>query len=339
MDTISTEIEQAAAGSREKLAFEFRGDGTEYFKIWIVNVLLTIVTLGIYSAWAKVRTNQYFYSNLYLNNSNFSYLADPVVILKGRVIAVIAFIIFQAVSQTNPAAGLVLLALLFISMPYFVNKSLEFNHRMSAYANIQFRFKGSYGQAAMVIFIWPLLGVLTLGILLPLAILKSNEYVINNSAYGTSKFSFQATYKDYAVIFLTAIGIAFACAVPIVIISYFIPALSFLSMFLVMCAYFAVIVYFSVSAGNLFYKSTSLLDHGFEADFTMAALTKVILLNLFFTLITFGLYLPAAKVRIAKYISSCLVMHAAGDLQGFSAAEKENVSALGEEFGQVFDFA
>ena len=36
------------------LNFEFRGDGMEYFKIWIVNILLTIVTLGIYSAWAKV---------------------------------------------------------------------------------------------------------------------------------------------------------------------------------------------------------------------------------------------------------------------------------------------
>ena len=30
--------------------FQFEGSATEYFKIWIVNVLLTIVTLGIYSA-------------------------------------------------------------------------------------------------------------------------------------------------------------------------------------------------------------------------------------------------------------------------------------------------
>ena len=33
----------------------FVGTGSEYFRIWIVNLLLTIVTLGIYSAWAKVR--------------------------------------------------------------------------------------------------------------------------------------------------------------------------------------------------------------------------------------------------------------------------------------------
>ncbi len=31
----------------------FRGSASEYFGIWIVNVLLTIVTIGIYSAWPR----------------------------------------------------------------------------------------------------------------------------------------------------------------------------------------------------------------------------------------------------------------------------------------------
>ena len=40
--------------------FEFTGEGYEFFRIWIVNICLTIITLGIYSALAKVRTNRYF---------------------------------------------------------------------------------------------------------------------------------------------------------------------------------------------------------------------------------------------------------------------------------------
>ncbi len=32
----------------------FTGKGSEYFKIWIVNIALSLITLGIYSAWAKV---------------------------------------------------------------------------------------------------------------------------------------------------------------------------------------------------------------------------------------------------------------------------------------------
>src|SRR5690606_23104155 len=46
-----------------KAQVKFHGNTSEYFSIWIVNLMLTIVTLGIYSAWATVRNNRYFYGN------------------------------------------------------------------------------------------------------------------------------------------------------------------------------------------------------------------------------------------------------------------------------------
>lgn len=324
---------------KKSLGFEFRGDGMEYFKIWIVNILLTIVTLGIYSAWAKVRNNRYFYSNLYLDNDNFRYLADPITILKGRLIAMAAFIAYYAASVFFPIVAVIFAVVLFFFVPYIINQSVAFNNRMSSYKNIQFRFKGSYGQAFMVIYVWPILGLLTLGILYPLALLKANEYFVRNSAYGTSNFDFKATYKDYAMIFLTALGIALAVGIPIGLITYFVPAFDLISPLLFIVMYFALIVYVLVSFTNLFYASLSLVEHKFEAKLTILAQAKVILINLLLTIVTFGLYLPAAKVRMTKYICSCLTLHANGSLDNFSAAEKENISALGEEFGQVFDFA
>lgn len=53
--------------------FEFTGNGAEYFRIWIVNLVLTILTLGIYSAWAKVRHNRYFYGNTRMGVAAFEY--------------------------------------------------------------------------------------------------------------------------------------------------------------------------------------------------------------------------------------------------------------------------
>ena len=44
-----------AAAPPRTLAPSFTGDGKEYFRIWVVNLLLTLATFGIYSAWAKVR--------------------------------------------------------------------------------------------------------------------------------------------------------------------------------------------------------------------------------------------------------------------------------------------
>jgi uncharacterized membrane protein YjgN (DUF898 family) len=49
------------------IELEFNGKAGEYFRIWIVNVLLSIVTLGIYSAWSKVRNKQPFKDNSLLN--------------------------------------------------------------------------------------------------------------------------------------------------------------------------------------------------------------------------------------------------------------------------------
>jgi len=37
--------------SSQTLPFQFHGKTGEHFRIWIVNVLLSILTLGIYSTW------------------------------------------------------------------------------------------------------------------------------------------------------------------------------------------------------------------------------------------------------------------------------------------------
>jgi len=329
---------EESSAQNSRLGFEFRGDGMEYFKIWIVNVLLTIVTLGIYSAWATVRNRRYFYSNTILDNSSFSYLADPITILKGRIIAILAFVVYSVLSATVPVAAIAMLVILVFLFPYFLNKSLSFNHRMSAYKNIQFRFNGSYGEAFMVMYVWPLIGMLTLGILYPLAFLKTNQYIVNNSSYGTTKFNFTATFKDYGIIFLIMIGVALVLGIPAWAIMTFMPELAAIGPVIMVLVYFGLIVYFIVETTNLFYRSTVLGDHGFEANLSIGGLAKVILINAVLTMITLGLYLPAAKVRMTKYMCSCLAMNAAGSLDSHAAAEKENISALGEEFGEVFDF-
>jgi uncharacterized membrane protein YjgN (DUF898 family) len=43
--------------------FAFTGRSGEYFRIWIVSLSLSVLTLGIYSAWGKVRKKRYLYSH------------------------------------------------------------------------------------------------------------------------------------------------------------------------------------------------------------------------------------------------------------------------------------
>ena len=80
--------------------FEFSGSAKEWFGIWIVNLLLSVITIGIYSAWAKVRSKKYFYRNTHVEGRNFDYHATGGQILKGRLIVIAAIICFQIIFQT-----------------------------------------------------------------------------------------------------------------------------------------------------------------------------------------------------------------------------------------------
>ena len=73
---------------------EFTGSASEYFRIWIVNLLFTLATLGIYSAWAKVRKKRYFYGSTRFDGDSFDYFASPKAILKGRLVAFAALLLY-----------------------------------------------------------------------------------------------------------------------------------------------------------------------------------------------------------------------------------------------------
>jgi uncharacterized membrane protein YjgN (DUF898 family) len=337
--TMNDPSDAIASGETRELPFEFRGDGAEYFKIWIVNILLTIVTLGIYSAWAKVRNNRYFYSNLYLDGESFRYLADPFTILKSRIIAVVVFAAFIVLSELFPVAGLVLALALLAFTPLLVVRSLAFNHRMSAYRNIQFRFSASYGEAAMALLVWPIMGMLTLGILYPYAMLKSSEFIVRNSSYGTATFDFKAKAWDYGRIFLIFLGVLITTLFLTVGLTMLVGVMGGgLNSFVSLAGYVLAGVYLTVMLTNVYYNSTSLQAHGLAANLEVPGYAKVFVVNVILTVLTLGLFLPFAKVRMAKYRADHTQFMAAGSLEEFAAAEKEQVGALGEELGEVFDF-
>ncbi|EAT12122.1 DUF898 domain-containing protein [Bermanella marisrubri] len=334
MDELTTPAAEQS-GSIQSCQFQFKGDGTEYFKIWIVNILLTIVTFGIYSAWATVRNKRYFYSNLYIDNHNFRYLASPITILKGRLIAIAIFIAYSVISQMSPVLGLGLAICFLIAVPWIICRAQTFDRNMSAYRNIRFGFHGNYLEALMAYIVWPILGVLSLGILMPMAILKSHQFTIANTSYGTSRFDYKATYGDYGIIMLTLIGAG-------LMLWFVVWALQFMSLapvsiLVMIVGYFALMVYMSTSILNLMFNQTEIEEHRFVAQVPAVGFAKVLIINTFLTMITLGLYLPAAQVRMAKFVSENVELNVVGSLENFTAAQAQDSNALGDELGNVFD--
>ncbi len=145
--------------------FEFRGNAKEWFGIWIVNLLLTIITIGIYSAWAKVRTKKYFYNNTYVEGRNFDYHATGKQILIGRLIVIAALVVFNLILAALPVIGLVLLLALLAALPWLLVRAMLFNARMSSFSNVRFNFVGKYGRAFVVFLLAPIGAYLLIAIL------------------------------------------------------------------------------------------------------------------------------------------------------------------------------
>ena len=150
-----------SAGSAVSL--RFTGKASEYFRIWIVNICLSVVTLGIYSAWAKVRRKRYFYGNTLLEDAAFEYLADPKAILKGRIVVVAAFAVYSLAGQINPLAGLAMALVVLGALPWLIVRASRFNAVNSAHRNVRFDFRAGYGEMARLLTLPIVLVPLTLG--------------------------------------------------------------------------------------------------------------------------------------------------------------------------------
>lgn len=160
--------------------FRFNGHTWEYFRIWVVNLFLTIVTLGIYSAWAKVRTKRYFYGNTLVHGSAFNYTADPVKILKGRILAVVLLVTYQVCLYFYPAVAGYLLFLFVLLLPLVYVMNMAFRMRYSTWRGISFSFSRDYGAAYRLFS--PLILYIAIIAIIPILLGISDEVLLEQSA-------------------------------------------------------------------------------------------------------------------------------------------------------------
>ncbi|MGH8445863.1 MAG: YjgN family protein, partial [Solimonas sp.] len=164
--------------------FRFNGSGGEYFGIWIVNLLLTLLTLGLYSPWAKVRRLQYFYRNTELAGSSFEYHGRPLAILRGRLIAFGLLLVYHFATTYISIWTLVALAVLGLVLPWLLRNALRFRAHYSSYRGLRFSFRGSLGGAYAVFLGYALLAFFTAYLAAPLFHQRLKRYQHGHAYYG-----------------------------------------------------------------------------------------------------------------------------------------------------------
>ena len=334
---------------------EFTGETMEYFGIWIVNLVLSVLTLGIYSAWAKVRSHRYLYANTRMDGAPFEYLADPITILKGRLIAYALLIVLGvSVKLQMLWVFIPLYLLLFATFPWLIQLGLRFRARYSAWRGLRFRFEGSVGDAYINFMLLPIASLFTLHLLLPYVVMQQQKYAMGWHSYGGRKFSFNGDVGKYYAAFIIAIGLGLTMMVIMVTaiaagaaglkaaIGETVPGtgMSITLMVLLAVMYLAFLtvpIYLRTKWCNLMWGNTALGAHRFASTLQVRTMIWLYLSNGLAILLSLGLAVPWATIRMLRYRLSCTELLAHGSLDDFVAQASASQSAAGAELVDALD--
>lgn len=342
-------------GTQEQL--RFTGRGGEYFRIWIVNLLLTIVTFGIYSAWAKVRRLQYFYRHTELAGSGFDFHGRPIRILVGCAVALVMVSVYNYTVRLHSVWTVVVLVVAAIILPWLLRNSLRFRLYNTSWRGTRFHFRGSLGGAYRVFLLNGLLTLVTLYGLAPFAHQRLKAYQHGNCWFGQTRFSFHAGVgKFYRAYLLVMAGLlVVAMVVGLAGIGHSLgamvsshnpgapidPKAAFRFIFVLWGAIFLVGLsigpIFHAVITNLIWSNTRLGEHRIECRMSPLRLVWIGVSNLVLVVVTLGFFMPWAMVRSTRFQVESIRMLPASDLQEFVAAEPEAIGAVGEEAATIFD--
>jgi len=326
------------------LPLSFTGSAGEYFRIWIVNLFLAVITLGIYSAWAKVRSRQYLYRHTWLDGASFDYLADPLKILKGRIIAVTVLGSVVFAQQYSIALYLVGIAVVLLATPWVTVKALGFNARNSAWRNVRFSFHGTTGQAFLEYLKGLGIAVITLGIGASLLRWRVTRFAVVSHAFGKLPFRFRTTGSEYFAAHFMA-GMVGGMMMPLFgLIGFFVGGIDTESrrevglMVGFGAAYFVMFAFLKARLASLVWGGMDIGPHRLSATLTFWRVLWLQATNLVAIACTLGLAYPWAKLRYHRYLVSQITLHASGPLFTESVPSTNSGGATGDALGEIVGF-
>lgn len=142
--------------NRETHAFIFHGKGSSFFLICLINVVLSMITCGIFLPWAFVRTRRYLYENMELNGARFNYRASGGAIFISwlALSLIIAALCFIELAITHSEEVMFAPWVFMLFYPFMMVKSLSYHAAMTTLNNVRFGFNCSMLRAW-----WVMIGI------------------------------------------------------------------------------------------------------------------------------------------------------------------------------------
>lgn len=311
--------------TQEPKRIKFSGHGSDYFVLCFVNVLLSIITLGLYYPWAKVKMLKYLYQETELEGSRFSFNGTGKEIFIGflktfAILFVLYLGLFLSVLSGNiyvilPFAAFFIL-FLFLFIPLAVHGALRYRLSRTTWRSIHFGYRGNKWVLMGKFVGGFLLTIITLGIYGSWFTIDLRKYIIGNIRFGSLRFAYKGSGIDYFL--LNLVGIL----------------LSFITLG----------IYSFWYAKNLFefYINNIEIEHG-DKKYSIkstASAGKIFLLfigNLLLIVFTLGIASPVVTVRNIRFLFNNIELDSSINSSEIIQTEEEYKDATGDDMLSFFD--
>lgn len=306
-------VEEPPADPASALNMGFHGDGFEFFKIQLTNLLLIIATFGIYSFWAKTKTRQYLYNSTSLGRDRFVYHGTAKELFKGQIkfvgLILVAGLLTGWLADSAPSLisgilNIISYIILSLIVPVLMVGAIKYRMARTSFRGIRFSFRGQLKPAIILYVKGIVLTGLTLGLYFPFFMIQVREFICQNSYFGNMPFTFNGKGADVFRQFIRMVLL-------------FIPTLGIYSFWY--RAYLQSYIWSHTGIGGARFRFTA----------TGAEWFKLNLVNLLLLVVTFGIATPWVIVRNHMFIADHLTLEGGANLDQ-AVQEMKNSGALGD---------
>jgi len=342
----------------------FWGHGQTLFGIFLVNTFYTLLTLGMYSFWGRVRIRQFLSSQTSLAKIRFSYHGTGQELIKGWSKALVVFgipygflsfvpIIWEQIPPWIPNTLAAVMVFCFI--PVAVVGSHRYRLSRTAFGAIRFSFRGHVKDYMKIWFTGTFLTILTAGLYYPFFENARREFLISHSYLGNRNFTYNGSGMALLKIYVKALGLV-ACvflATALVLVELsgisfgpefqsqlldwllhqpWLAAGIFVNVGALMCAWF----YLQIAKQRYFWNHSTFGNAPFQFTASTWNLIELRVTNFLMLVLTFGLAWSWVQIRNLQFLYYYLGLQGPLD---FRQIEQEalDASPTGEELAGYFD--
>lgn len=312
--------------SMENPRIKYHASGADLFVILLKNIFLTIVTLGIYSFWAKTNVQKFMAENIEWAGERFSFhgsgkerfigFCKAALILLGLYLVymlIVLLLSYLPIPYISPIASVVLSVLIFMALvPIIVVGSHKYLSSRTSYRNLRFGFDGKILEVAKIYAKGIFLTVITLGIYYPWFFAEKEAYLKSKLRYGNTNFGFQADGKELFFLYLKGF---------------------FLSLFTLGIYY----PWFYADIRNYVWNHTSFQGKRFQSDLTGGNVFLHFLLAYILIFFTMGIGFAWAIVYLTKLFLESVTLETEVDFSTISAKTDTSANATAEGLEALAD--